>query len=335
VHWIWRLPERGQPDALRLRRLSRWVALRVSAALAVTAVVLGVLGASGAAAAWAAWLAPVPLLLDLALWRVLPRPLRLAVRTAGLAEETWRLNAQMGSWGTKLEFDPELGHAGRPVPEESAPAPAEFGEACQAAPLPRLLAEAAGSDRPVPEFAGWLQFAKVRWTGHALVLVAAGGRLVEAPLTDPGPGPRSGRRPAGSSMPGRPTELVLLRERRPGGAQSLEVRVLLLDGSGRRLLTMPGLGMDESQLRKVALAARLAYSRHTFLLPREAPGFGLAARLFPPRRGHVRLGGPVTVGGGPTGWNGPAGTTTSNGTAATTRNTAITGTDEDIDRLTR
>ncbi|WP_037601956.1 hypothetical protein [Streptacidiphilus rugosus] len=321
VRWIWRPPERGLPDALRLRRLSAWTARRLAGALALAALVLALLGSSGAAPAW---LAPVPLLLDLVLWRVLPRPLRLAVRTAGLAEETRRLNTLMGSWGPKLEFDPDLGHAGRPLPEVSDPALAAFGAECQAAPLPRLLAEEAGTRRPGPEFDGWLRFGKLRWAGGSLVLVGGGSTLVEVDLTDPDPGPRPRPwRRSRSTLPDRPTELVLLRERRPGRGRGLEVRVLLLDAGGRRLLTMPGIGLDETQLRKVASAARLSYSRYTFLLPWEAPGRGLAARLFPPRRGHVRIGGPVAV------------------TAAATRETARTRptrpaeTDGDIDRLTR
>ncbi|MEZ0064452.1 hypothetical protein ABIA32_000430 [Streptacidiphilus sp. MAP12-20] len=294
VRWIWRLPEEGLPDALRLRRLSRWIAWRLAGALALGAVLAGALASSGGAAGWLAWLVPVPLLLDLALWRAVPLPLRLAVRSAELAEEILRVNGQMGSWGPLLVFDPDLGYAGLPTPEQFAPAPAALGDACQISPTPSAATEDAGGNPPGPELSGWLTFGSLKWTGRSLVLVDGRSKLVEIPLAGPDGDARS-------PLAARPTELVLLRERTLGQGRGYEGRVLLLDASGRRLLTMPGMGLDESRLRNLAAAAGLAFSRHSFLLPWEKPGFGLVARLFPLRRGHIRL---APSGGGQSGGQG-------------------------------
>ncbi|MEZ0094437.1 hypothetical protein [Streptacidiphilus sp. EB129] len=68
-----------------------------------------------------------------------------------------------------------------------------------------------------------------------------------------------------------------------------EFQLLLLDGAGRRLVTMPALGFPERQLRELAAAAGLDYTTHRFLESDWDLGVPLTQRLFPRRRGHLRI----------------------------------------------
>ncbi|MEY9872118.1 hypothetical protein ABH931_001592 [Streptacidiphilus sp. MAP12-33] len=275
VRWIWRLPERGLPDALRLRLLSRWIAWRTAAVLVLLWPLTG--------ASWPVWPALALPLLDLVLWlTVLPEPLRLAVRTAGLGEEIRRMNAHSLP-RYALGFDPDRGRNGRIPARDSEPAPTHFGEPLGVFPT-RLPPPQAPSDRrPVTPATPWTgngrAASEVKWTGHSLVLSGATGALVQVNLEQPG-------HDAGSRLAARPTELVWLKEHRVGEYRD-EFSILLLDATGRRLATMAATGFDEQYIRRIAAAARLDWNAYEVALPRELPGRGLVHRMFPPRRGHV------------------------------------------------
>jgi hypothetical protein len=68
------------------------------------------------------------------------------------------------------------------------------------------------------------------------------------------------------------------------------IRVMLLDAPGGRPLTMPGLGFLSGQVADLATASGLRFtSHHGAGVPVELPWRRLWTRVFPRRRGHVRL----------------------------------------------
>jgi hypothetical protein len=86
-----------------------------------------------------------------------------------------------------------------------------------------------------------------------------------------------------------PAELVLLREQ-SAGELGWQARLLLLDASGRRLLTMPGLGFVDKHVARLAMGCGLVFTVQRWgEASRELPWRHLWARAYPRHRGHVRL----------------------------------------------
>ncbi|MEY9876564.1 hypothetical protein ABH931_006074 [Streptacidiphilus sp. MAP12-33] len=286
VAWRWWRPtDEGLPDALRLRRRSRRIALRfasvpgVGSAVAL-ALAVGAHGAGGhdaaQAALWLAVAAPVPVLVEAFLWRLAPSSLRQDVRIGGLVEEIQGLNARI-AYSARLVFDPELGHLGRVVPQQHAPRPEAPGAPLAVVP-DRVLAKRMVMQRLSFAEERWLVNASIRWDGSALLVTDIGGRTVAAPA-------RRGAR----SLAGEPVELVWVIEESYGDPVR-EAFVLLLDSQDRCLLTMSGLGFDADELAALASTARLACSRYHLRLPAtDRLGHALLPRMFPRRRGHIHV----------------------------------------------
>ncbi len=296
VGWrVWHAPEEGLPDALRLRERSRRIALRAASVPGFGASVglvvhLGAHGAlaheAGVAALWAVVLAPIPVLVESALWGAAPRALRLQVRTARLAEAVRELNAESARV-SPLDFDPDRGYAGTPVPRRSVAPAAHLGPACEARPTRGRAASMLSLDPVGRAYRTWLRESSLRWDGTTLTLTDGRRNVVAVRLgaAEPGAAERAARGP----LADRPVELVWLHEQNVGEPAS-EVLILLLDSSGRRLLTMPGLGYLDTQVAQVAGASGLRFSYHNWAgAPLEPPWRRLWSRVFPRRRGHVRL----------------------------------------------
>jgi hypothetical protein len=291
VGWqVWRAPEHGLADALRVRRVSRLVGLRAAFSLGLGAAFglaldSGLHGqpghSAGVVALWLAAATPVPVLAEAVLWRFVPRQLRLSVRTARLAEEVQSLNAKFNI-RPALVFDPDLGHIGRVRPNWPVdPVPDEYGGRAQIGPIRREAWRA----RPEGVFSAkeedWLRSASLRWNGHTLLLIDGTERMLRIPLGPDAVEP--------SPLADRPVELILLREL-PYGGMEYELHILLLDAAGRCLLTMPGLGILPGDLKELAAAARLRFSHYKLRAPVwEISRLGLVARMFPRHRRHVRL----------------------------------------------
>ncbi|MBF9068807.1 hypothetical protein [Streptacidiphilus fuscans] len=286
VGWrVWTAPEEGLADALRLRRLSRRIALRLGTVPALVAAVALPLG-SGAWAVWAALLTPVPLLVETALWQFAPAALRRNVRAGRVLEEAQVLAARAGQ-DQPQEFDPTGGRSGRLVPDRFLPAPGGFRAACSARPSRRRIQETQGVKELIPEDELWLRSAYVQWSSSRRVLVLCCGPAgtVRVPL-DPATSPSL----LGGPLADVPVELVWLKERY---RYAEEVRILLLNARSQRLLTMPGLGMRQTEVARVAQAAGLAYSayelRQPDVLPAvELPWHNLPNLMFPRHRRHVQ-----------------------------------------------
>ncbi|MEY9940359.1 hypothetical protein [Streptacidiphilus sp. MAP5-3] len=280
---VWTAPEEGLADALRLRRLSRRIALRVSTVPAMAAAVALPLR-FGAASVWAALLVPVPLLVETVLWQFTPRALRRDVRAGRVLEEAQTLTARAGQ-DRPLEFDPTRGRSGWLVPDRFLPAPGGLGAMCSAHPSRRRGREMLGVRNLPPEDELWVHSAYLHWTGQALVVCygpAGSFRIQLGPNTPPSA--------LGSPLADVPVELVWLRE---NYGQASEVRLLLLDAGSRRLLTMPGLGMSDSKVAQVAQAAGLAYSQYELRMPAvlpavELPRHNLVSLMFPRHLHHVQ-----------------------------------------------
>ncbi len=291
VGWpVWRAPEEGLPDALRLRERSRRIGLRATSVPGFGASVglvvrLGAHGAlahdSGVAALWAVALAPVPVLAESALWGVAPRRLRLQVRTARLAEAVRDLNAENGRV-SQLDFDPDRGYAGAPVPRRSIAPAGDPAAACEARPSQGLATSMLGLQLVSRAHRTWIQESSLRWDGTTLTLTDGRRNVVTVRLDA---AEQAGR----GRLADRPVEMAWLHGQNVGEPGS-EIRILLLDSSSRRLLTMPGLGYLDTDVAQVATASGLRFSSHNWVGARfELPWRRLWMRVFPRRRGHVRL----------------------------------------------
>ncbi|WP_042422509.1 hypothetical protein [Streptacidiphilus anmyonensis] len=291
VGWqVWRAPEEGLPDALRLRERSRRIGLRTASVPGFGASVglvvhLGAHGAlahqAGVAALWAVAAAPVPVLAEGALWAAAPRRLRLQVRTARIAEAVREVNSGVGRL-SQLAFDPEAGYAGAPVPHRSLAPADHLGAAREARPTREQTVAMLGLSLLNRAHRTWIREASLRWDGEALILTDGRRNSVAVPHDGT-------RRPGHGRLADRPVELVWLREQAPG-EPGWQIRLLLLDASGRRLLTMPGLGFLYGEMAAVAAASGLRFTFHNWAgAPPELPGRRLWTRVFPRRRGHVRL----------------------------------------------
>ena len=271
VTWqVWRAPEHDLPQALRVRRVSRRIGLRL-ASLSLVAAALGtVVGLPGTVSLWLLAAAPVPVLLEAALWRLAPRSLRREVRTGQNAEELLKLGVRVEQ-RRPLGFDPDLGVYGRPVPHYRAGPPLERSRHPYLVSPYRSLAPRPSDGAFTPAEERWLRRAGIQWTGR------------ELGFTD-----GRGRRTREGDLPGKPAELVLFAERSVVDRRT-EQQVFLLDAEGWRLLTVPGLGQDHSRLRGLAEAAGLRYTEHRIVVQGRLFETPLATRLFPRRRGHVRL----------------------------------------------
>ncbi|MEZ0095076.1 hypothetical protein [Streptacidiphilus sp. EB129] len=287
---VWRAPEEGLPDALRWRSRSRRIALRASSIPAFCAslglvVHLAGHGAlaheAGVDALWAVALAPVPVLMEAALWRLAPRELRRRIRTGQLAEAVRELNTKVPQ-ASLLDFDPDSGYAGTPVPRHSVDSPQHFGTPCEVRPTAQRTSAMLGMAPLGHARQMWLREASLHWDGTTLTLTD-GRRTVVAITLAPTD------RPVRDPWPDRPVELVLLREKGLGEPR-WEARILLLDATGRRLLTMPGLGFLDNQVSHVATAAGLRFT-FQYWAPAsfELPWCSLWARAYPRHRHHIRL----------------------------------------------
>ena len=290
---VWRATEEGLPDALRWRTRSRRIALRIGS--------LGWFGASicllayldghgvrahdaGVAALWALALAPVPVLVEGSLWRLAPRELRRQVRTGQLGEAVRDLNANAAQ-RYPVAFDPDHGYAGTPVPRQSADPAAHVGPPCEARPTERRAQAMLGLSYLNRSQRIWLREATLRWDGTTLTVIDGRRTIVPVPLQRTGPTAPAPRGP----WTDRPVELMLVREQGLG-EPGWQARILLLDASGRRLLTMPGLGFLDDEVAAVAQAAGLRHSVHRWAeTPYELPWRRLWARAYPRHRGHLRL----------------------------------------------
>jgi hypothetical protein len=126
----------------------------------------------------------------------------------------------------------------------------------------------------------WIVNASICWDGSVLVVTDIGGRRVASPAL-----------PGARGLADEPVELVWVLERVAGDPVPVQVAwVLLLDSEDRVLLTMSGLGFDAGEVAELAGAAGLAFSGYRLLLPdAERLGHALLPRMFPRRRGHIRL----------------------------------------------
>jgi hypothetical protein len=276
---VWRAPEHHLPDALRLRRRSRRVGLRLGW-LCLLGASAGLVSSAyrswrgtdlahlpGGVGLWLLALAPVPVLVESALWLLAPRDLRREVGVGRNAEEVQRVNLRYHP-PKQLGFDPGSGACGLPVPAFAA-AGGTAGRSCRITPSRALLVSPTETMTDAEE--RWLHNAGLAWNGTELIVTDGRGRQTR-----------------GSSLADRPVELVRLGERDRLMAVT-EWSVLLLDDQGRRLLTLPGLGWSHPDLRRLASAAGLRYSVHQLPKPAWEWGIPLTSRLFPRRRGHIRI----------------------------------------------
>ncbi len=287
---VWRAPEHQLPDALRFRARVRRVSWRVSAlslegsTLALLCRVEQVAGVPGSTAGWLLVLSPVPLLLDPLLWRLWPAALRRSVRSGKVWEELATANRRRKIAGP-VAFDPDRGACGRPVPVRSSEAGTRSAETCRVHPIREVLYRW-HSDLPEQKLRNWLTNAAVVWNGRDLLLTDGRRRLVRAGFA---PAP-SVRLPGERMLAEPPAEMVMLTERLGIPRSSpIESEIMLLDAQGRRLLTLPALGMREYDV--AALAAKAGIRFAAYELVRTGPEFprSLSARMFPRRRGHIRL----------------------------------------------
>ena len=288
---VWRAPEHQLPDALRFRARVRRVSWRVSAlslegsALALLCRVEHTAGVPGGTAGWLLVLSPVPLLLDPLLWRLWPAALRRSVRSGKVWEELATANRRR-KIGGPVAFDPDRGACGRPVPLRSSEAGTPSAETCRVHPIREVLFRW-HSDLPEQKLRNWLTNAAVVWNGRDLLLTDGRRRLVRAGFA---PSP-SVRLPGERVLAEPPAEMVMLTERLGIPRSSpMESEIMLLDAEGRRLVTLPALGMREYDV--AALAAKAGIRFAAYELVRTGPEFprSLSARMFPRRRpGHIRL----------------------------------------------
>jgi len=320
---VWRAPEEGAADALRFRLRVRRIGWRASVTVVLAFTVTR---ASGVSADWVLALAPIPALLEPLLWPLWPRSLRRAVRSAQVYEELVEAKFAQGrnrqsrngrsrrrSWwirrpyvggrvgAVSVGFDPDRGVCGRPLPVESSepepepepepesePEPGAGGRAPVRATPVRQLLYLWREEETGPRIERWLRYASVSWSGRELLVTDGRQRLVRAGLAGR---PKSEYpRPGERVLPHRPVELVWLTERRVDAARTyLESWVLLLDAEGRRLLTLPAVGLRQSDVGAVAHAAGLRFAAYELALGGWEGPRPLSSRLFPKRRGHIRL----------------------------------------------
>ncbi|MEY9842860.1 hypothetical protein [Streptacidiphilus sp. EB103A] len=323
---VWRAPEEEVPDALRFRLQVRRAGWRVSVALVLA---FSVAQALGTPVDWVLALAPVPVVLEPLLWPLWPRGLRRAVRSAQVYEELVAANrgqardlvrnkrvvrrrrvlrhqplARVRAEGTRrnrrrallrevrrtpgalaMGFDPDRGACGRPLPVRSSEPGARSGPPLRATPVRELLYQWRAQDEG-ERLERWLRYAVVSWSGQDLLLTDGRQRLVRAGLGwKPEPLP-----PRQRVLPHRPVELIWLTEKRVDSFRAhVESQILLLDARGRRLLTFPAMGMSQREVGAVAQAAGLRFAAYELAQSGWEWPRPLSSRLFPKRRGHIRL----------------------------------------------
>lgn len=312
---VWRAPEHDLPEPLRLRRRSRRVGLRVVSLLLLSSA-LGLVASSywlwragepglstgqierarqlahsvGTVALWLLAAAPVPFLLESALWGLAPGAARHAVRMGRNAEEVQRANRFRGK-DDLLRFDPDLGAHGLPVPAyAAAPAPLPgrpYLITARRLLMPRLAVDEGYS----PAQERWLHSAVISWTGRELIITDGRGRQTRVNVYGKMP-PRRRRVPFTAArretVTDRASGLVWIQEMDLSTRLS-ECQLLLLDQAGRRLLTMPGQGFAERDVRALAAAAGLDYGLHRMIGSGWDLEIPLTWRLFPRRWGHLRI----------------------------------------------
>lgn len=304
---VWRAPEEGAADALRFRLRIRRIGWRASVTVVLA---FSVTRASGVSADWILALAPAPALLEPLLWPLWPRGLRRAVRSAQVYEELVEAKLAQARKRRGLRrlvrsrqlvlggrvhalavgFDPDRGSCGRPEPvassepEHGRPG-SDGGAPLRATPVRELLYQWR-EEESGPRLERWLRYASVSWSGRELLVTDGRQRRVRAGLA----GRPEQTRPGERVLPHCPVELVWLTEKRVDAVSTyVESQVLLLDAEGRRLLTFPGLGLRQGDVGAVAHAARLRFAAYELALSGWEGPRPLSSRLFPKRRGHIRL----------------------------------------------
>ncbi|MEY9968639.1 hypothetical protein ABIA33_006723 [Streptacidiphilus sp. MAP12-16] len=269
---VWRAPEEGLPDPLRIRELHRKVFLRAGTVLLLGAT-LGLVAdryftwqrhdptarTASLCAVLLLFASPVPPLLDPLVWRLWPEPLRRSVRVARAAEET----GKAFPFANPLSFDPDRGAFGRPKPVYEHPGGKPSRTACSTR----------AKNRRKPGRS------TLHWDGRRLAVSDPKGHTSTIPIAGrPAPsGPSDPRlRPA--------AELVWLSHgSRP--YQSRGATLLLLDADGYRFLALTGMTFSANAAAQVARAAGLAFASYDLGYANETYS-ALLNRLFP-RRGRV------------------------------------------------
>ncbi|SEK49065.1 hypothetical protein [Streptacidiphilus jiangxiensis] len=266
---LWRAPEEGLPDALRLRELHRRICRRAAVVLLLAASVTvsfdhwytwhgnpaaanaaGTVGLDLLALAPVVWLVLEPLL-----WTLWPAPVRRGVRVAQTAEALYRPRRRRSKSrsvivpepvpGGITDFDADQGASGRPRPHLHEPARARSAD--------RRTAPARGRQRH--------QEAYLHWDGAALTVCDGRGRVRTVPLAD-------------TAHPGGVAELVWLSPRN---------QLLFLDRDGYRLgRTLGGLKTEPGTVSRVSVAAGLAFNAYQLSTWNETRA-EQSALLFPRR----------------------------------------------------
>ncbi|WP_152648384.1 hypothetical protein [Streptacidiphilus anmyonensis] len=263
---VWRAPEEGLPQLMHWRSRQRRVCARVAVSMlagAGVAVMLlgyayekdwtGVQQAWTRAAIWLAVLSPVPVLLDPLVWRAWTRPFRRAVRSAQalmLLQEPDRFRKVSPRRRPAWGFDPDQGFCGRPLPVGRSEPHERRG-------APHTCWGRSRNGTQVG----------VSWDGEAALVVRleGAGTDVRIPIDEV-------------------AELVCVSESTP--RQSID-EVLVLDGAGRRLATLPRGTLGITDLSRVAAAAGVRFADYELGFAEGASV--LTWRLFPRAKTHRRI----------------------------------------------
>jgi hypothetical protein len=245
---VWRAPEEGLPDALRLRELNRRLCRRAAVLMLLEASAAvgfdhwyawhGSLGAASTASEIGACLfglSPLVWLLDPVLWVLWPAPIRRAVRSAQAAEALYRPKPRRSPGGRRLaatpvsgsitDFDADQGAVGRPRAVLRKAAGTRSSSKCTAPSRARQR-----HNGPY-----------LHWDGADLVAGDARGRTRTVRLAD-------------ADHPDGVAELVWL---------SLPGQLLFLDRDGCRIgPALTGLRAQPGNLGQVAAAAGLAFNAY-------------------------------------------------------------------------
>ena len=269
---VWRAPDRELPEGLRWRRRHRRACWRASL-LTLFGSCLALLSCayweyrrdqdtayrhydhldhlaalSGTTALWLLLLSPVPGLLDAPLWRLWPAPLRRAAALGRIAEELNRpdrFRLKPAGAVPPPGFDPDRGWLGRPMPVfERHPEPG------RGAPL----SIGPGADILVK---GPFAQPSLSWDGALVTFTDVHQPGIGVPVE-------------------RVAELVDVRESFESGSYSL---LMLLDPTGRSLVSMPDRGFRRDELASLAVAAGIPFACYD--LGRSEGRRPLSRRLFP------------------------------------------------------
>ncbi|MFC1417984.1 hypothetical protein [Streptacidiphilus cavernicola] len=258
---VWRAPEREAPDGRRWRLRHRRICWRASVLMLFGACFcllscgyweyrrdqgsdygqydhLNHLAAmSGTTALWLLLLCPLPALLDFPLWRLWPAPVRRAALLGRIAEklsEPKRYLLMAPAMIPPPGFDPDQGWLGRPSPVfESLPGP-RHGDPVTVGPGAPRTGPGWWDD---PFVKGPYPHASVSWDGETITFTDFHRRGTGIPVA-------------------RVAELVDVRETAARSAHSV---LMLLDATGRAVLSLPDQGFHRDELAEVAVAAGIPF----------------------------------------------------------------------------